>query len=36
MDYWSLWASKPSDPDAIVAGVAALRTQSRYVGDDEG
>jgi hypothetical protein len=35
MDYWSLWATKPSDPDAIVAGVAALRTQSRYIGDDE-
>jgi hypothetical protein len=33
--YWSLWASQPSSPDAIVAGVAALRAQSRYQADAE-
>ena len=27
--YWSLWANQQSSPDAIVAGVAALRAQSR-------
>ena len=27
--YWSLWANPPTSPDAIVAGVAALRAQSR-------
>ena len=27
--YWSLWANQPSSPDAIVAGVAALRAQTR-------
>ncbi len=27
--YWSLWANQPSSPDAIVAGVASLRAQSR-------
>jgi DNA helicase HerA-like ATPase len=32
--YWSLWARQPASPDAIIAGVAALRTQSRYIGDD--
>jgi hypothetical protein len=35
MPYWSLWSSKPSNPEAIVAGVGALRTQSRYIGDEE-
>ncbi len=29
--YWSLWASQPSSPDAIVMGAAALRAQSRAV-----
>ncbi len=27
--YWSLWANHPSSPDAIAAGVASLRAQSR-------
>ena len=27
--YWSLWSSQPSSPEAIQAGVAALRAQSR-------
>jgi hypothetical protein len=27
--YWSLWASQPSSPQAIVTGAAALRAQSR-------
>ena len=27
--YWSLWATQPASPDAIVMGVAALRAQSR-------
>ena len=27
--YWSLWASQPSSPDAIVMGASSLRAQSR-------
>jgi hypothetical protein len=27
--YWSLWATQASDPDAIAAGVEALRNQMR-------
>jgi hypothetical protein len=29
--YWSLWASQPSSPDAIVMGASALRAQSRAI-----
>lgn len=35
MPYWSLWSTKPSSPEAIVDGVNALRSQSRYIGDDD-
>jgi hypothetical protein len=33
--YWSLWTNQPSSSEAIVTGVAALRAQSRYLGDEE-
>ena len=29
MPYWSLWASQPASPEAIVMGASALRAQSR-------
>jgi hypothetical protein len=34
MAYWTLWSSKESSPEAIVDGVAALRSQSRYIEQD--
>jgi len=34
LPYWSLWSTEPQHPEAIVDGVAALRSQSRYIGDD--
>jgi DNA helicase HerA-like ATPase len=35
MAYWNLWSTKESSSDAILDGVAALRSQSRYIGDEE-
>jgi DNA helicase HerA-like ATPase len=34
MAYWTLWSNKPSSPEAIVDGVAALRSQSRYIDEE--
>jgi uncharacterized protein len=33
--YWSLWSNKPSSSDAILAGVAALRAQSRQQANEQ-
>ncbi len=33
--YWSRWANQESSPDSIVAGVAALRAQSRFTPEEE-
>jgi uncharacterized protein len=33
--YWSLWANQRSSPESIVAGVAALRAQSRFIRPQE-
>lgn len=33
--YWSLWTKQPSSPEAIAAGAASLRAQSRYRTEEE-
>jgi len=35
MPYWTLWSSKESSSGAIVDGVAALRSQSRYTEEEQ-
>jgi hypothetical protein len=35
MPYWTMWSTKPSSSEAIVDSVAALRSQSRYIDEDE-
>lgn len=34
MPYWTYWSTKPSSMEAIVDGVSALRSQSRYLDED--